>query len=79
MRKGFYFLCQSLQEFSTLLIFLHFVGLRGCRKRPDIKHGSFTKEEDRIICSLYNQIGSRQDSATFKGKGYVQTKKKKGK
>nr|XP_028945425.1 transcription factor MYB58-like isoform X2 [Malus domestica] len=69
MRKGFYFLCQSLQKFSTLLIFLHFVGLRQCGKscclrwlnhlRPDIKHGSFTEEEDSTICSLYNQMGSR--------------------
>ncbi|KAB2600404.1 hypothetical protein D8674_010675 [Pyrus ussuriensis x Pyrus communis] len=61
MRKGFYFLCQSLQEFSTLLIFLHFVGLRRCRKRPDIKHGSFIKEEDRIICNQNKK----------KGKGYI--------
>ncbi|KAM1527147.1 hypothetical protein ACFX1Z_016678 [Malus domestica] len=45
-------------------------GLRRCGKscrlrwlnylRPDIKHGSFTEEEDSIICSLYNQMGSRQ-------------------
>ncbi|GAB4852697.1 hypothetical protein Ancab_016911 [Ancistrocladus abbreviatus] len=27
--------------------------------RPDIKHGGFTQEEDFIICSLYNTIGSR--------------------
>ncbi|XP_050114161.1 transcription factor MYB58-like isoform X1 [Malus sylvestris] len=27
--------------------------------RPDIKHGSFTEEEDNTICSLYNQMGSR--------------------
>ncbi|GMH18059.1 hypothetical protein Nepgr_019900 [Nepenthes gracilis] len=27
--------------------------------RPDIKRGAFTKEEDYIICSLYNIIGSR--------------------
>ncbi|KAM2117274.1 hypothetical protein ACFX1R_010840 [Malus domestica] len=78
MRKGFYFLCQSLQKFSTLLIFLHFVGLRQCGKscclrwlnhlRPDIKHGSFTEEEDSTICSLYNQMGSRQfESAEFCG------------
>ncbi|KAB2620898.1 hypothetical protein D8674_039478 [Pyrus ussuriensis x Pyrus communis] len=60
MRKGFYFLCQSLQEFSTLLIFLHFVGLRRCGKRPDIKHRSFIKEEDIIICSQKK-----------KGKGYI--------
>ncbi|XP_009361466.1 transcription factor MYB36-like isoform X1 [Pyrus x bretschneideri] len=44
-------------------------GLRRCGKscrlrwlnylRPDIKHGSFTEEEDSIIFSLYNQMGSR--------------------
>ncbi|KAJ4953506.1 hypothetical protein NE237_030338 [Protea cynaroides] len=27
--------------------------------RPDIKHGGFTEEEDDIICTLYNSIGSR--------------------
>jgi transcription factor MYB, plant len=27
--------------------------------RPDIKHGGYTEQEDRIICSLYNCIGSR--------------------
>ncbi|KAM1399194.1 hypothetical protein ACFX2F_026650 [Malus domestica] len=74
MRKGFYFLCQSLQKFSTLLIFLHFVGLRRCGKscrlrwlnylRRDIKHGSFTEEVGNIICSLYNQMGSRQFEST---------------
>ncbi|XP_010244374.1 PREDICTED: transcription factor MYB36-like [Nelumbo nucifera] len=44
-------------------------GLRRCGKscrlrwlnylRPDIKHGGFTEEEDNIICTLYNSIGSR--------------------
>ncbi|CAN4096445.1 unnamed protein product [Withania somnifera] len=44
-------------------------GLRRCGKscrlrwlnylRPDIKHGGFTEEEDNIILTLYNQIGSR--------------------
>ncbi|KAI4337108.1 hypothetical protein L6164_015561 [Bauhinia variegata] len=44
-------------------------GLRRCGKscrlrwlnylRPDIKHGGFTEEEDRIICTLYGQMGSR--------------------
>ncbi|KAI9106505.1 hypothetical protein K1719_022033 [Acacia pycnantha] len=44
-------------------------GLRRCGKscrlrwlnylRPDIKHGSFTEEEDNIILSLYGQMGSR--------------------
>nr|XP_029144883.1 transcription factor MYB36 [Arachis hypogaea] len=27
--------------------------------RPNIKHGEFSDEEDRIICSLYANIGSR--------------------
>jgi myb proto-oncogene protein len=27
--------------------------------RPDIKHGGYTEQEDHIICSLYNSIGSR--------------------
>ncbi|XP_030552557.1 transcription factor RAX2-like [Rhodamnia argentea] len=27
--------------------------------RPDVKHGGFTEEEDKIICSLYREIGSR--------------------
>jgi myb proto-oncogene protein len=26
--------------------------------RPDIKHGGYTDQEDRIICSLYNSMGS---------------------
>ncbi|XP_057456087.1 transcription factor RAX2-like [Lotus japonicus] len=44
-------------------------GLKRCGKscrlrwlnylRPNIKHGDFTDEEDRIICSLYVNIGSR--------------------
>ncbi|QCE09376.1 transcription factor RAX2-like [Vigna unguiculata] len=44
-------------------------GLRRCGKscrlrwlnylRPNIKHGEFSDEEDRIICSLYANIGSR--------------------
>ncbi|KAM0994104.1 hypothetical protein ACFX2I_009677 [Malus domestica] len=28
------------------------------------KHGSFTEEEDNTICSLYNQMGSRQFEST---------------
>ncbi|GLJ43296.1 hypothetical protein SUGI_0899090 [Cryptomeria japonica] len=45
------------------------VGLKRCGKscrlrwlnylRPNIKHGEFSEEEDDIICSLYNSIGSR--------------------
>ncbi|KAL5231846.1 hypothetical protein ABZP36_030622 [Zizania latifolia] len=27
--------------------------------RPNIKHGGYTEQEDHIICSLYNSIGSR--------------------
>ncbi|XP_058214393.1 transcription factor RAX2-like [Rhododendron vialii] len=44
-------------------------GLKRCGKscrlrwlnylRPDIKHGGFTEEEDNIILTLYNTIGSR--------------------
>ncbi|KAJ3679892.1 hypothetical protein LUZ60_016170 [Juncus effusus] len=44
-------------------------GLKRCGKscrlrwlnylRPNIKHGEFTEDEDRVICSLYNTIGSR--------------------
>ncbi|XP_051131805.1 transcription factor RAX2 [Andrographis paniculata] len=44
-------------------------GLRRCGKscrlrwlnylRPNIKHGDFTDDEDRIICSLFARIGSR--------------------
>ncbi|XP_047319614.1 transcription factor RAX3-like [Impatiens glandulifera] len=47
----------------------HKSGLKRCGKscrlrwlnylRPDIKHGGFTEEEDSIICSLYNKLGSR--------------------
>ncbi|RZB83936.1 Transcription factor MYB36 isoform B [Glycine soja] len=45
------------------------IGLKRCGKscrlrwlnylRPNIKHGEFSDEEDRIICSLYANIGSR--------------------
>nr|AGZ16400.1 MYB7 [Scutellaria baicalensis] len=47
----------------------HKAGLKRCGKscrlrwlnylRPNIKHGEFTDEEDRIICSLFARIGSR--------------------
>ncbi|ONK57009.1 uncharacterized protein A4U43_C10F15620 [Asparagus officinalis] len=47
----------------------HKAGLKRCGKscrlrwlnylRPDIKHGEFSDDEDRIICSLYATIGSR--------------------
>ncbi|KAG9150750.1 hypothetical protein Leryth_002911 [Lithospermum erythrorhizon] len=45
------------------------IGLKRCGKscrlrwlnylRPNIKHGGFTEEEDKIICNLYISIGSR--------------------
>ncbi|KAL6503093.1 hypothetical protein OROHE_023722 [Orobanche hederae] len=45
------------------------VGLRRCGKscrlrwlnylRPNIKHGEFSEDEDRIICTLFASIGSR--------------------
>ncbi|XP_047948537.1 transcription factor RAX2-like [Salvia hispanica] len=47
----------------------HKVGLRRCGKscrlrwlnylRPNIKHGEFSDDEDRIICTLFSTIGSR--------------------
>ncbi|MQL79346.1 hypothetical protein Taro_011797, partial [Colocasia esculenta] len=47
----------------------HKAGLKRCGKscrlrwlnylRPNIKHGEFTEEEDRIICNLFVSIGSR--------------------
>ncbi|KAK3129373.1 hypothetical protein QOZ80_6BG0478550 [Eleusine coracana subsp. coracana] len=47
----------------------HKAGLKRCGKscrlrwlnylRPNIKHGDFSEEEDRIICSLFATIGSR--------------------
>ncbi|KAL0426429.1 UNVERIFIED_CONTAM: Transcription factor [Sesamum latifolium] len=47
----------------------HKIGLRRCGKscrlrwlnylRPNIKHGEFSDDEDRIICSLFASIGSR--------------------
>ncbi|XP_024984211.1 transcription factor RAX2-like [Cynara cardunculus var. scolymus] len=47
----------------------HKAGLKRCGKscrlrwlnylRPNIKHGEFSEDEDRIICSLYANIGSR--------------------
>ncbi|GMH03213.1 hypothetical protein Nepgr_005052 [Nepenthes gracilis] len=45
------------------------IGLKRCGKscrlrwlnylRPNIKHGGFSEEEDKVICSLYVSIGSR--------------------
>ncbi|KAG6658337.1 transcription factor MYB36-like isoform X2 [Carya illinoinensis] len=47
----------------------HKAGLKRCGKscrlrwlnylRPDIRRGSFSEEEDKIICTLYGSIGSR--------------------
>ncbi|KAI3917148.1 hypothetical protein MKX01_003597 [Papaver californicum] len=47
----------------------HRAGLKRCGKscrlrwlnylRPNIKHGEFSDDEDRIICTLYSSIGSR--------------------
>ncbi|KAL2928817.1 Transcription factor MYB87, partial [Bienertia sinuspersici] len=37
--------------------------------RPDIKHGDFTDEEDYIIYTLYNTIGSRWSTIASKLKG----------
>ncbi|KAG5612908.1 hypothetical protein H5410_024189 [Solanum commersonii] len=49
-------------------VFVKNLGLKRCGKscrlrwlnylRPNIKHGGFSEEEDRIICSLYISIGS---------------------
>ncbi|XP_047331991.1 transcription factor RAX2-like [Impatiens glandulifera] len=51
------------------IAFPHKAGLRRCGKscrlrwlnylRPNIKHGDFSEEEDRIICTLFATIGSR--------------------
>jgi len=50
-------------------LLVNFVGLNRCGKscrlrwlnylRPNIRHGGFTEDEDRLICSLYISIGSR--------------------
>ncbi|KAL8107226.1 hypothetical protein AgCh_023877 [Apium graveolens] len=61
----------SPQEDEILKNYLHShgTGLKRCGKscrlrwlnylRPDIKHGSFTPEEDTIIFNLYSKLGSR--------------------
>ncbi|KVI09329.1 Homeodomain-like protein [Cynara cardunculus var. scolymus] len=53
----------------------HKAGLKRCGKscrlrwlnylRPNIKHGEFTDDEDRIICSLYASIGSRYQTPSY--------------
>ncbi|KAK4478670.1 hypothetical protein RD792_014161 [Penstemon davidsonii] len=50
-------------------------GLRRCGKscrlrwlnylRPNIKHGEFSDDEDRLICTLFSTIGSRSVSTSF--------------
>nr|GMD24095.1 transcription factor RAX2-like [Ipomoea batatas] len=61
----------SPEEDAKLKDFIHKfgTGLRRCGKscrlrwlnylRPNIKHGEFSDEEDRVICTLYASIGSR--------------------
>jgi myb proto-oncogene protein len=51
------------------LVVVVYAGLNRCGKscrlrwlnylRPNIRHGGFTEDEDRLICSLYIAIGSR--------------------
>ncbi|KAH0918125.1 hypothetical protein HID58_025785, partial [Brassica napus] len=47
---------------------------KSCRLRPNIKHGDFSEEEDRIIFSLFAAIGSRTDNDI---KNYWNTKLRK--
>ncbi|KAM0892420.1 hypothetical protein ACQ4PT_025738 [Festuca glaucescens] len=54
---------------SNWIALPHKAGLNRCGKscrlrwlnylRPDIKHGGYTEQEDLVICSLYNSVGSR--------------------
>ncbi|KAK1666463.1 hypothetical protein QYE76_054622 [Lolium multiflorum] len=54
---------------SNWIALPHKAGVNRCGKscrlrwlnylRPDIKHGGYTEQEDLVICSLYNSIGSR--------------------
>lgn len=62
------FLNEFLVGFFFFLIFLG-SGLKRCGKscrlrwlnylRPNIKHGDFSEEEDRIICRLFSQIRTK--------------------
>lgn len=67
----FYILSQYMCIIVGIKIYKYlYSGLKRCGKscrlrwlnylRPDIKHGGFTEEEDHIILTLYNKIGSRQ-------------------
>lgn len=59
----------SVKIFEVLSFPSDVSGLKRCGKscrlrwlnylRPDIKHGGFTEDEDNIIVTLYNNIGSR--------------------
>ena len=64
------FRADFLKQFSiSPTSYLWSSGLNRCGKscrlrwlnylRPDIKHGGYTEQEDRIILSLYSSIGSR--------------------
>jgi len=54
---------------DILMVLVNIAGLKRCGKscrlrwlnylRPNIKHGEFSDDEDRIICSLFASIGSR--------------------
>nr|URY18984.1 MYB protein [Zanthoxylum bungeanum] len=63
---------EYIEKFGTggnWIAFPQKAGLKRCGKscrlrwlnylRPNIKHGGFTDEEDRLICSLFDIIGSR--------------------
>jgi ABC-type phosphate/phosphonate transport system ATPase subunit len=66
-----------LQVYFVMSFVIVIVGLRRCGKscrlrwlnylRPNIKHGEFTENEDRVICSMYASIGSRWVKKT----GYI--------
>ena len=78
---GFCFLCYIYFFLVLALVVkfcvmdLNCAGLKRCGKscrlrwlnylRPNIKHGEFTDDEDRIICSLYASIGSRYTSLNY--------------
>ena len=59
----------------SIVVLVILAGLKRCGKscrlrwlnylRPNIKHGEFSEEEDRIICSLFATIGSRFEASFF--------------
>lgn len=65
---NFVLFLESLYE-CLFLDFKTYTGLRRCGKscrlrwlnylRPNIKHGEFSDDEDKIICTLFASIGSR--------------------